>query len=179
MATTGRPRGRPPKRIEQTRDATSRKATARRMPQTAHQGRLWIDPSRVPSGMEYGWIRSHLLNEPDEGNMQTRLMDAWRPVPADRHPEWGGNFQEMSQIFGTASEAPTIIKFKGLVLCECPAHVLKQRRQARQEQNFLAMNSLPGLDAIEGAPTINESGPVMAERVRTDGPMDDGPIKQD
>lgn len=166
-------------RVKETRDATSRKATERTMPKSAHQSRLWFDLGRVPTGMEYGWVRSHLQNEPDQGNMQARMMDSWRPVPADRHPEWTGNFEAMAKIFGTDSEAPTIIKFRGLVLMERPRHIGEARRQAQREENFIAMNSLPGLDAIEHAPHINESQPVMAEQVRTAGPLNDGPIKQD
>lgn len=171
------PRGIP--RQAQSREGTERKATARKMPLTGYTGRLYIDPKKVPSGMTYGWLRSHLMNEPDEGNMQTRMMDGWKPVPASRHPEWAGNHQEMSAIFGTASEAPTIIKYRGLVLCECPTRLVLEKRQRIAEQNFIQMNSLPGLENIEGAPTFNDSSAPMVERVRTSGVMDEGAIKQD
>lgn len=166
-------------RLAESRDSTDRKSSARKMPMAGYQGNLYVDPRLIPRGMKYAWKRFATFNEPDEGNMQTQFRAGWRPVPPSRHPELTGHHDEMSKIFGTASEAPTVIKFKGLILCECPEAMVRERRSRLANANFQQMNSLPGLDSIEGAPKINESSPVMAERVRTGGHMDDGAIKQD
>lgn len=56
----------------------------------AYKGSLHIPETvKAPEGMVYAWIVESVNNEVQYQNMQQAARRGYRPVPADRHPEFG------------------------------------------------------------------------------------------
>lgn len=69
-----------PARAAQTR------ATQQRFIPAESRGKLHIDPSCIPPGIELRWVREETLGEPDSGNITDRLENSWAPIERDRMP---------------------------------------------------------------------------------------------
>lgn len=130
-------------RTTEARESTTRRAQARVTPQAGYQGRLYIDPLKIPKGFTYAWKRSHARNQPDPDNMRLNLQRGWRPVPADRHPEWSP--PSMKAIFGDQFEAPSVITNGGLILCE------RDTRSVKMDQDKLAQENMQRIMGVNWA----------------------------
>jgi hypothetical protein len=72
-----------------TRAATSRTLSARPAIGGAvdTRGRLHIDPSHIPPGMEVQWVRESVYGEYDEGNLEANLEQrGFQPATTDDFP---------------------------------------------------------------------------------------------
>lgn len=158
-------------RAQTTRNTQSRGAQVRKAPENEQRDPLWLPPS--PPGMTYGWIRRAVLNQEDAYNIRERQMQGWKPVPSDRHPEM--NPEGWGLVLG---EAKGYIENAGLVLCECPTHLLKQRK-ALQDQMTASRLKMPHIemDSRTRAPTFDDSK-VGFERVVTERVNDDAEFKE-
>ena len=120
----------------QTRTMQTRDATARRPPNNQYRGKLYIDPTRIPKGSVYAWVREYIQGEPDDNNVQERLMGGWKPVPADRHPEL-----VPPTLPGREQDTGNVIRRGGLILLELSRKEFADRRAEIQAENY---------DAIQG-----------------------------
>lgn len=60
-----------------------------RMPSSSSSGSALDFPVELfPEGFTYQWIRESTYGEPDRPNLLARGRQGWRPVPAERHPEY-------------------------------------------------------------------------------------------
>lgn len=126
----------PRKRAAETRSAETRAADVRRMPQVRYQGKLYFPQEKIPRGMVYRWIRESLLNEPDPSNMTDRLISGWKPVPADRHPEY------VPPPLPGVSDVSSVIRRGGQILCEKPFKDWSAERRQLQEENRAIMQDV-------------------------------------
>lgn len=151
-------------RIGGTRNATSRNATRRAEPKTHYQSALHIPRDKWKKGMEYAWVRMSTLNEPDPANVAKRWRAGWRPVPADRHPEY-----HLPDIPGMPRrEDNTIVNEGGLMLCEKEAYLVEEEREAMRQENMDAIEGIrwTGQDVFDrNMPRFDDSSEVGVERV--------------
>lgn len=146
-----------------TRNATTRAATRREGPKMHFESALHIDPNIIPKGMTYAWVRMSTLNEPDQGNVNTKFRRGWRPVPADRHPEL-----QMPEIPGMPRDEmhSAIVNEGGLMLCERPTADVQRDRETLRRDNMDAIEGIKWTgQGLEGTPTFDESSKVGFERV--------------
>ena len=120
-----------------TRTEESRPAVERRHPQAAYKGRLFVDKERIPKGTTYAWVRESFLNQPDDNNMVDRMVQGWKAVPADRHPEL-----VPPPLPGREHEKASLIRRGGLILMELPTAIFKEIQEQKREENADIMNSI-------------------------------------
>jgi hypothetical protein len=101
------------------------------------RGKLYIDPTRIPKGAVYGWVREYIQGEPDDNNVQERLMGGWKPVPADRHPEL-----VPPALPGREQDTSNVIRRGGLILCEISRKEYAERRAEIQAENYEAIQGI-------------------------------------
>lgn len=126
-----------PSRAAQLRGMSTRSAEARRPPSTRSRGRLWIDPDRIPKGTSYRWIAETILGQPQDDRIASMMEDGWKPVPADRHPEW-----KPLQLPGRDPDTSGVIRRGGQVLVERPASEMRDIIREKREtvlQDLLAI----------------------------------------
>jgi hypothetical protein len=148
-------------RANSERNLQSRKAEARKAPQNEERDPLWLPPA--PAGFTYGWIRRAVLNQEDAFNIRERQMGGWKPVPSSRHPEM------MPEGWGLVlGEQKGYIENAGLLMCECPTHLLKKRKDLERQltASRLRMPHIE-MDSKTRAPTFDDSK-VGFERVVTE-----------
>lgn len=121
----------------QTRAMQSREASMRQMPNTNYKGKLYIDKNKIPKGMIYSWIREYIQGEPDDNNVQERLMGGWKPVPADRHPE-----MVPPALPGRERTDHNVIRRGGLILCELSIPEYRARRAEIDAENREAIQGI-------------------------------------
>lgn len=121
----------------QSRAMQSREATQRRNPQSNFRGRLYIDPTKIPKGVVYGWVREYIQGEPDDNNVQERLIGGWKPVPADRHPEL-----VPPPLPGREADTTNVVRRGGLILCEISISEYKARRADIAAENQDAIKGI-------------------------------------
>lgn len=132
-----------------TRDAETRDAELRQMLKAGYNDKLYVDPKKIPHGVEYRWLRESVYNEPDHGNIGLRRQRGWTPVPAERHPElcftdhYGKNQHVQGHIF-----------VQGLVLYERNKEYGEIEMKAHDERHNQLLNSLPGLNNMLGDPSM-------------------------
>lgn len=81
---------------------------------------------KVP-GWAYRWIRTSLLNEPDNLNVSTRMREGWEPVKIADHPE-------MKLMLDQNSRFKDGIEIGGLLLCKIPEEFVGQRKAYYENQ---------------------------------------------
>lgn len=91
---------------------------------------FYVDPNSIPDGWTYEWKRHTVYGVEDPAYQIKLARDGWSPVPASRHPEM--------MPLGSAQE--TILR-DGLILMECPAEIVSDRRRdelikARQQVRY-------------------------------------------
>jgi len=114
----------------------------------------WVDPHSIPSymipeGMEYGWVRTSVFNEPDTGRLPEAMRKGWSIVPADRHPD-----RYFTDPFGRNDVYSGHIFHKGAILCERPTELGNIERRAIAERNYQELTQMPGTENFLGEPTM-------------------------
>ena len=122
----------------------------------------WAPASSLPefnqkAGWSYRWVRSSLLNEPDNMNVSAKMREGWEPVKHSEHPE-------IQLAADPNSQYKDSIEIGGVLLCKIPSEFMDQRRahidRATQQQTqavdaqFMAQNDPRMPKFAEG----NESG---------------------
>ena len=101
-------------RAADDRERSERDDDMRELGEFDDKGPFYIPPHEIPADKEYRWVRELALGQPDGSNMSYRWRQGWRPVPASRHP---GNVTHV-MIPGEERQAPQVIRWQGLILCE-------------------------------------------------------------
>lgn len=148
--TKGRRGRRAPERSRENRETESRKAEENPMPAMNFRGRLYIDPHLIPKDKVYEWKREATLGEYDENNMQDAMINGWRAVPADRHPEL-----RPPSLPGREHNANEYIRRGGLILME------KDKRMVQAEKERLRSENLAAMQAVDWAGELSENDSVM------------------
>ena len=147
-------------RMAQSRAAETRETGMRKRPETHFQSKLYVPKDKIPSNMEYAWVRESTLNEPDPDNMTDRMIRGWQPVPASRHPE-----MVPPPLPGYEGLEVQVIRRGGLILCECPSRDVQERRQDRDLENIETLQDVAWTGQSDpNMPRIDESS-VGFERV--------------
>lgn len=134
-------------RIDESRRLEEREFEIRSQDVMKARDPLHVPPEIIPGGWTYMWLRQSLMNEPDVGrDTQTRRL-GFTPVPGDRHPElyFGYNHED-----GTRNS----IVYNGLMLCEIPTKIQKERDDMAAQANRVAVTSMPALHGMEADPTM-------------------------
>lgn len=118
----------------------------------------WTPPEKLPSpnmrpGYTSRWIRVANRGETDATNVSSKLREGWTPVLAKDHPE----------IFLAAVESERFsenIVIGGLLLCEMPEEMAKQRSDYYTKQAVSQMDSVDNGLMRESDPRM----PIFNER---------------
>ncbi len=78
------------------------------------------EPDKQP-GYSYRWIRISTRNNPDAGNISSKLREGWEPVRAEEQPKY-------KYLVSTNSQFKDGIEITGLLLCKIPSEFMKQRK---------------------------------------------------
>lgn len=125
-----RPEQRPEPRQEQ-RELSSREEAdlvSKRLLQRDEEAGDFIDkfpmpPGGPPDGWAYNWKKKSVMGFEDRSYAITVATSGWRPVPAERHPEFmpsGGNYLSIER--------------EGMILMEIPKEVVRHREKAAFER---------------------------------------------
>lgn len=82
---------------------------------------FYIPADMIPDGWTYEWKRHSVYGKEDTTYYLQLRREGWEPVPASRHPE---------MMPKDAGNGP--ILRKGMILMECPAEIIDERRRAEQ-----------------------------------------------
>lgn len=80
----------------------------------------WIDPAKIPDGMSYNWKRYSYGGKVDATHQRNMMVQHWKPVPRERHPE-------MAWVESTSN----YIEKDGLILMERPAYLTEDAHRER------------------------------------------------
>jgi hypothetical protein len=92
------------------------------------RGKYYFDEAKKPQGFTYNWKRHSCVGKEDAPYMTYLKSQYWSAVPGHRHPEAGGN-----------GDSPIIID--GLMLMECPDHLVAYMNAEPAQKNAEAMNT--------------------------------------
>lgn len=149
------------------RAATSRQTSMRQRPQNEYQSALYIDPLSIPRNMTYRWVREASLAQPDQNNVTKALRTGWRPVPADRHPE----FMPPSIPGLTDHLDQTLIRNGGLLLCERLTRDVERDADFAQSMNDQAVNgNAYKAEESDGVPRFDDSVTAIEQVTSRAGP---------
>ena len=107
------------------------------------------DPTPEP-GMVYRWIATHVLGQPQNTNVSTKMREGWEPVKAVDHPEL--------MLEGNAKTGN--VELGGLMLCKMP----RERAQARDE--YYAKQAQAQMESVDNSFMRNNDPrmPLFADR---------------
>jgi hypothetical protein len=110
------------------------------------------DPTPEP-GMVYRWIATHVLGQPQNTNVSTKMREGWEPVKAVDHPEL--------MLEGNAKTGN--VELGGLMLCKMP----RERAQARDE--YYAKQAQAQMESVDNSFMRNNDPrmPLFADRKST------------
>ena len=99
------------------------KRTPRELETRQNSVRKWTPPSLLPNPVKepdyaYRWIRTSLMNEPDDRNVAQKRSQGWEPVRLEDHPEL--------QTYGKNSGN---VEIGGLMLHKSAQDLVDQRNQ--------------------------------------------------
>lgn len=135
--------------LEVKRDIIDREKYARNLMNNAAKDKIYVDPSTVPEGMTYCWIRLSIHNEPDVGRESMMLRSGWDPVPASRHPDL-----VINDYLGRGMNSRGYILNTGLMLCEKPTVYIEEDMKYYNRENERIMSSVPELDNLMKIPNV-------------------------
>lgn len=108
-----------------------------------------VDPEMIPDGMSYEWKRLSTFGQEDRRHQVNLARNRWTPVPADRHPEIGGD-PTLPDKDGRMHPHAGCIIMDGLILMERPAQITKivqedDTRRAKDQvgQQFQRLKLVP------------------------------------
>lgn len=116
-----------------------------------------IDPSIIPDGMTYEWKRAFNMGKEDRRNLADAMRNKWAFVPADRHPEIGGEDQA-DMVDGHVNPHVGHIVVDGLVLMERPVNITDFVR--RDDQHRARSQVAQSVERLKLVPegTLSEKG---------------------
>lgn len=148
-------------RVDEQRSADTRQSDQREMPSSAVRGRLYVDPSEIPAGYTYGWVRISSFGEPDDDNWDLKSSGGWSPVPRNRHPKLA-----RGSLFPGRTNDPYsgVVVRGGLLLCEKPSQEVENAQdqfRAIAQQRFQKVAEWRGGEGVDPLmPRFdNSSGP--------------------
>ena len=100
----------------------------------------WRPPETLPSpdprpGITHRWVRISMLGHSDDQNISSKLREGYEPCKAEDYPE-------MMMHASTEGRFKGNIEAGGLVLCNIPTELLKQREAFYANQNKAQMESV-------------------------------------
>jgi hypothetical protein len=78
------------------------------------------EPDKEP-GYSYRWVRISSLNNPDAGNISSKLREGWEPVRIEEQPKY-------KYLASTNSQFKDSVEIAGLLLCKIPSEFMAQRK---------------------------------------------------
>jgi hypothetical protein len=78
------------------------------------------EPDKEP-GYSYRWVRISSLNNPDAGNISSKLREGWEPVRIEEQPKY-------KYLASTNSQFKDSVEIAGLLLCKIPSEFMEQRK---------------------------------------------------
>ncbi len=121
-------------RAAMARGMESRQANARRQPESGYKAYLYIDPRSVPTHVRYRWLAETVMGQPADQNMTRRMIEGWKPVPADRHPEL-----LPPALPGRENQERPYLRRGGLILAERPVTEINADRERIRRENAAAL----------------------------------------
>lgn len=146
-----------------SRGEMSRAATSRPVIGGESRGRLEIDISGLPEGMEATWVRESVLGERDPGNIQQKLEQGYVPVTNAHLPGRAlPTLADDGKIRAPAADEP--IRRQGSIL------MMRPKRDAVAERQYL---SRANKDALAGAARLGQGdeGGVFDENTQAMQPV--------
>lgn len=144
-------RGERDTRLLAGRQIQMRDRLERRQILTQSRGRLYVDPTKIPAGVRYCWIRASTLGQPDDDNVIQALEMGWKPVPPDRHPEL------VPPSFGDRARPADHILKGGQILMERPEEICAEDDATLREINLQVLREVDS----DRARAQNERTPTM------------------
>jgi hypothetical protein len=100
----------------------------------------WRPPETLPSpdprpGITHRWVRTSMLGHSDAQNISSKLREGYEPCKAEDYPE-------MMMHASTEGRFQGNIEVGGLVLCNIPTELLRQREAFYANQNKAQMESV-------------------------------------
>jgi hypothetical protein len=94
------------------------KRTDRELENRESKVKEWKPASSLPefdqkAGWSYRWVRSALLNEPDNMNVSAKMREGWEPVKHSEHPE-------IHLAADPNSQYKDGVEIGGVLLCKIP-----------------------------------------------------------
>lgn len=137
------------------RSTESREDSAR--PTTWRPAELLPTPE-PREGMVFRWVRSSMLGRTDNVNVSAKFREGWEPVPASE-------FKELRIVNDHDTRFPENIEVGGLILCQCPAELMQQRRDHQSRQAMGQMEAVDRNYMREGDPRMPLLAPERKTRV--------------
>lgn len=130
-------------------------------------GHLYFPEDQIPNEVEYKWVRASVLGQPDRENLQRNMLEGWRFVPPDRHPDL-----VPPELPGESPEP--FIRRGANVLMERKKSRCEAVRRAIAEENARVLRDVDhervaSLDGKNFVPTQE-----IVSRRETNGQFDDG-----
>lgn len=147
----GHRRGERDNRLLAGRQIQMRDRLERRQILTQSRGRLYVDPTRIPAGVRYCWIRASTLGQADDDNVIQALEMGWKPVPPDRHSEL------VPPSFGDRVRPPDHILKGGQILMERPEEICAEDDATLRDINLQVLREVDS----DRARAQNERTPTM------------------
>lgn len=116
--------------------------------------KFYIDPASIPDGMDYEFHAISILGKENTQQLINWERNRWTPVPADRHPEIGGEPVDEKSRYARSGG----IVIEGQMLFERPKAITNEaRRRERGAANDQLRNQIERLKlAPEG--TLSDKG---------------------
>lgn len=151
-------------RLNDTRDETTREATARATVEWKPPSTLEAPPPR--EGMRQRWVRSSILGGDESHHVMKRQREGWQPRPVDSVPD---SFPIPTMEHGKWKGC---IGIEGMILCEMPEETARQRDayygNKAKEQELATASNLNSADSTAG----------MALGANIDRSHDKGTVRQ-
>lgn len=116
------------------RTVTTRQATQRAVADES-DATLFFPVHEVPEGMVYQWLAEEVLGAPNTSQLNINHRKGWRPVPAERHPQYA------STDFYGRQEDP-FIRIGGMILAERPVEACERVEEQLLDRRRSQIESL-------------------------------------
>lgn len=145
-------------------DATDRKTRASQERSEVHaRPTTWKPPSLLPvpppeEGWVFRYIRASMLGKTDNVNVSAKFREGWEPVRAADYPD-------LQVIPDHETRFPENIEVGGLILCKCPADLMRQRQEYYQQKAQGQMQAVDDNYLRESDPRMPMLKPERTTRV--------------
>lgn len=141
-------------RIDEDRESQSREVQARKDEiyknlRMGYRGKLHIDPSDIPDGIDYIWVRHLVFGDPSWSRMAEMAGKGWTLVPPSRHPFLGS-----IDPTGRGAEAQPYIMIGGSILCQRPKEFGEEEQRLDAEYQIQQMTANPAMTNMMSNPSI-------------------------